>query len=172
VTRIAASVSEPARDRDALLRPNATLTRLAGDLASAAARLIDGDPRLFLTVTRRAERLSIGWWNPQPMLLALMEAPSERFAPHRSAEGALQLAGTALIAWLEGRWPPHALPAAIGVVTDGTGVAFAPERPDPEASGWFVHHAAGGGRLRPIVPFDPVGPCALLTASEPIPVLH
>ena len=146
-------------------RPNRTLTALARDVAACARPLLPDDAGLFLGLeTDAAGTLRLLWWRRDDFrLVAEISASPEGFCPEDSEEGALQEAGSALLEYLVGRWP--APPAGFGVITDGTGVAFAPDHPAPSATGWLVRHATGGTSLLAIVPLDPAGPCALLARA-------
>jgi hypothetical protein len=146
-------------------RPNRRLTALAQEVARRAEPLLPIGAGLFLGLeTDREGTLRLMWWRRDDLgLVAEISAVPEGFCPHDSEEGALQEAGAELLEYLGGRWPTP--PAGLGVITDGTGVAFAPDSPSPSAPGWLVRHATGRAPLVAIVPLDPAGPCALLAGS-------
>lgn len=106
-------------------RPNRHLTLLARETASRAAALIPNGMELHLGIARSPDgQLHIRWWTPDGATCAELRAGPQRFAPAGSAEGELQRAGLALLDYLAGRWPQDAVPGALGVVTDGEGLAF------------------------------------------------
>ena len=67
-----------------------------------------------------------------------------------------------LLGSLGDRWPPYARPPRLGVVTDGTGVAFSPNEPWPLAPEWLFRHFGHGDGLRHILPFAANGNWAAL----------
>jgi hypothetical protein len=143
-------------------RPNRRLTALAREVARCAQPLLPFGAGLFLGVeTDAAGVLRLIWWRRDDFgKVAEISAAPEAFCPEDSDEGALQEASAELLAYLAGRWP--APPRGYGVITDGTGVAFAPDHPAPSAAGWLLRQAAGEASLLAILPLDPAGPCALL----------
>ncbi|QIG79660.1 hypothetical protein [Stakelama tenebrarum] len=153
-------------------RHNRRLSVLARRVAGSAATLLAPDPRLLLGAARAGETLRLGWWSDRFELVARIDASREDFSPVGSGEGALQRSSAALIDWLAGRWPPEAAPATLGIITDGTGVAFAPERPDPFAPGWFGEMAGCRFALREIRPVAGTGPAALLTCRRTSSLIH
>lgn len=148
-----------------LPRPNRRLTELAREVARRALPLLPEGAGLFLGLQREGDDLlRLLWWRRDDFrLIAEISASPEGFCPEDSAEGAMQDAAMALLAYLVGRWP--APPAQFGVITDGAGVAFAPEHPAPAGQGWLLRHASGAGTLTAILPLDKEGPCALLCGS-------
>lgn len=143
-------------------RPNRHLTALAQNVARLARPLLPVGSGLMmgLELDSSAE-LRVIWWRSDDLsVVAEINAGPEGFCPEDTEEGALQEAGAELLHYLGGRWPnpPHVL----GVITDGTGVAFTPDHPSPSAPGWLLRHVGGANPLLAIVPLDPAGPCALL----------
>ena len=61
------------------------------------------------------------------------------------------------------RWPVGMAPKSIGLITDGTGVAVAPEDPWPLAPGWLDRRIARPGSLVALRRFDPAGNWALIS---------
>jgi len=155
-----------------LPRPNRRLTTLAAEAARCARALLPEDSGLFLGLETDARGvLRLLWWRRGDFkLVAQIAAAPEAFCPTDSDEGALQVAAAALLAYLAGRWPTP--PADYGVITDGIGVAFAPNHPAPSAEGWLLRQATGVSHLLAILPLDPNGPCALLSATRPHAVIH
>lgn len=155
----------PEAELQTLPRPNRKLTELAQEVARRAQPLLPPGAGLFLGLQQDTEdSLRLIWWHRDDFrLIAQIAASPEAFCPEDTPEGAMQDAATALLAYLAGRWP--APPAQFGVITDGVGVAFAPEQPAPASEGWLLHHASGAGSLTAILPLDREGPCALLCRS-------
>jgi len=146
-----------------LPRPNQRLSRYAAHVAACARPLIGlAGPDATIGVTSEMSRcgddlLRLTWWDGAMTQIAEVVALSSAFRPEDTSIGALQRAGDALLGYLAGRWPAEASPPALGVVTDGYGVAFSPRFPSPRAPGWLAMH--GGGLARPltIVPFPALG---------------
>ncbi len=155
-----------------LLRPNRRLTSLAAQVARCAQPLMPNGSGMFMTLELRPDgELHLLWWRARDLVqIARIAATPEAFCSEDSDEGAMQEAALALIEYLAGRWP--ATPLGLGVITDGTGIAFAPDHPLPSAPGWFVRHAAGEATLAMILALDPEGPCALLAGRPEHRTLH
>lgn len=156
------AIPSPEASVQTLARPNRKLTALAQDVVRCAQPLLPHNAGLFLGLQREAgDTLRLIWWRRDDFrLIAEIAASAEGFCPEDTAEGAMQDAATALLTYLAARWP--APPAQFGVITDGVGVAFAPEHPAPASEGWLLRHASGAGSLTAILPLDREGPCALL----------
>jgi hypothetical protein len=106
-------------------RPNRRLTLLARETASRATALIPPGTALHVGIACAPDgEIDIRWWTPEGTVCAELRAGPERFAPAGSSEGELQRAGLALLEYLAGRWPEGAVPGALGVITDGEGLAF------------------------------------------------
>ena len=154
-----------------LPRPNRRLTSLAAEAARCARPLLPEGSGLFLSLeTDATEELRLIWWRRDFRQVARIAATPEGFCPEDSYEGALQEAAAELLAYLSGRWPTT--PADYGVITDGIGVAFAPNHPSPSVEGWLLQQASGRSGLLAILPLDPTGPCALLAATDCGTLLH
>ena len=162
----------PTLESAGAFRPNRRLSSLARRVTHSASALLAADRRMLLGVLSEGDRISLGWWNPQFELVARLDASRSDFCPVGTEEGAVQRSSAVLLDWLIGRWPPGAAPARFGIVTDGVGVAFAPERPDPFPPGWFADIASGRYVLREIRPLSPTGSAALLTYQDQGIVLH
>jgi len=74
--------------------------------------------------------------------------------PFRSVVRALERAAEALLLALEPRWPSRTPPAGLGVVTDGIGVGFCADDPDPRSPGWAARQNRDRN-LTCLVPFAP-----------------
>lgn len=158
-------------DWGSLPRPNRRLTALARETARRARPLLPDD-HLFLGLEiSDTGVLRMLWWRREDLsLVAEITAAPAGFCPEDSEEGALQDAASALLIYLSGRWPSP--PAGLGVITDGVGVAFAPDHPAPSAPGWLERQASGRSQLLSIVALDPAGPCALLSGERPATRFH
>ncbi|MFT3978449.1 MAG: hypothetical protein QM688_15265 [Sphingomonas bacterium] len=154
-----------------LARPNGTLTALARELAGCARALLPDGAGLFMGVERDAHgAVRLIWWRASDLrLIAEISAAPDAFCPPDSAEGMLQDAAGPLLAYLAGRWPMP--PAALGVITDGEGVAFVPDHPALSAPRWLDRLAMGAMTLTTIIPFDALGPCGLLSPGLAAPSL-
>ncbi len=155
-----------------LPRPNRRLTALAQDVARLAQPLLPVGSDLFLGLEATADgQIHLVWWRSQDFKrVATISAAPDAFCPEDSDEGALQDAAAALLDYLAGRWPTP--PAALGVITDGAGVAFAPDHPSPSADSWLLRHATGESTLAMILDLDPAGPCGLLIGGQSTVSFH
>lgn len=84
-------------------------------------------------------RLIAGERRNQPLLNRLVEAADALFGD------------------LATRWPAYAPPPLVGLVTDGTGLAVAPDDPWPLCPGWLQRQKRGVASVVELVPFDPAG---------------
>lgn len=143
-------------------RPNYKLTELAEEMVRCAQPLLPAGGRLFLGLQQDVDgSLRMIWWRGDDFrLVAEIDASPEGFCDEDTEEGALQDAASACLTYLAGRWPSP--PRRLGVITDGTGVAFSPARPAVAEPGWLLDHAGGLATLTTILPLDGEGPCALL----------
>lgn len=155
-----------------LPRSNYKLTELAEEMVRCAQPLLPAGGRLFLGLQQEIDgSLRMIWWRGDDFrLVAEIDATPEGFCPEDSDEGALQDAASACLTYLAGRWPSP--PRRLGVITDGTGVAFSPERPAVAEPGWLLYHAGGLASLMAILPLDGEGPCALLCSQPETASLH
>ncbi|OAN57413.1 hypothetical protein A7X12_08955 [Sphingomonas sp. TDK1] len=155
-----------------LPRSNYKLTELAEELVRRARPLLPAESSLFLGLQQDVDgSLRIIWWRADDFrLVAEIDATPEGFCPEDSDEGALQDAAAACITYLSGRWPNP--PRRLGVITDGIGVAFSPDRPAVAEPGWLLDHAGGQAALMAILPLDDEGPCALLCSPPETASFH
>lgn len=155
-----------------LPRPNRRLTVLAQDVARLARPLLPAGGDMFLGLEATADgQIHLVWWRRDDFKrVATISATPEAFCQVDSDEGALQEAAAALLDYLAGRWPTP--PAALGVITDGVGVAFAPDHPSPSAGSWLLRHATGESTLAMILALDPAGPCGLLIGRQSTASFH
>ncbi|MBB5710789.1 hypothetical protein [Sphingomonas xinjiangensis] len=143
-------------------RPNRHLTAMAKAVARLARPLLPDESGLLMGLELNAsDSLRLIWWKRDDLsVVAQINAQPEGFCPADTEEGALQEAAFDLLEYLGGRWPNP--PETLGVITDGTGVAFSSDHPQPSASGWLMRHVGGAAPLLAIVPLDSQGSCALL----------
>ncbi len=155
-----------------LPRPNRTLTELAREAARCARPLLPEGAGMFMGLETNAEgELRLLWWRHRDFrLVAEISAGPDGFCAADSEEGALQDAAAALLDYLAGRWPSP--PEELGVITDGVGIAFAPDHPAPSANGWLLRIASGESTLAMILDLDETGPCALLGPQRSVKSLH
>lgn len=74
--------------------------------------------------------------------------------PFRSVVRAMERAAEALLLALEPRWPCRTPPQGLGVVTDGVGVSFCADDPDPRSPGWAARQKRDRN-LTYLLPFAP-----------------
>ncbi len=86
----------------------------------------------------------------------------QEIAPLRHARTCERLARQ-LLERMRQRWPLGMAPTSIGLITDGTGIAIAPEDPWPLAPGWLDRRIARPGSLVALRRFDPAGNWALIS---------
>jgi hypothetical protein len=92
-------------------------------------------------------------------------------ALRRSLAG-LEDAARLLLADLIRRWPANALPPAVGIFTDGSGVAFSSDHPSLLTPDWLARHQAGACPTTTLLDFHPAGAWARLMAPAPSQYLH
>lgn len=155
-----------------LPRSNYKLTELAEEIVRCAQPLLPAGGRLFLGLQLELDgSLRMIWWRGDDFrLVAEIDASPEGFCPEDSDEGAMQDAASACLNYLAGRWPSP--PRRLGLITDGTGVAFSPERPAIAEPDWLIEHAGGQAKLMAILPLDGEGPCALLCTPAETASFH
>lgn len=151
-------------------RPNRHLTAMAEAVARLAQPLLAEQPGLLMGIELDAnDSLRLIWWRGDDFSeLAQINAQPEGFCPADTEEGALQEAAFELLEYLGHRWPTP--PEALGVITDGIGIAFSPDHPQASAPGWLMRHAGGATPLLAIVPLNPCGSCALLARADTGPL--
>ncbi|MGN6374395.1 MAG: hypothetical protein ACTHMG_02455 [Sphingomonas sp.] len=146
----------------------AALSRVTEELAKAAALWLDTADAVVLAIgfDPDATEASVLSWgrNLQPRDHAMCGA--ER------VERLLIQSARLLTSRLTERWPAGVGPSRLGVVTDGTGVAFAPEDPWPMAAGWLDRRRRSRAGLVALQRFDVAGGWALLTLPRHRHPLH
>lgn len=127
-------------------RGDVDLVDLARPVADQSASLLAQGQARMLSFTKSsglpAGRATMYWddaWLPAPIsrLIDLNDPTMRRLLTRFEA------AGDRLVAQLVYRWPTYAVPPAIGVVTDGVGVAFSSDHPSPLRPDWLSLHQAG-----------------------------
>lgn len=139
---------QPAFDPTYVREPSRRLLAAARDLAEAADRLLVRHDAVLMgaIVDRRtaSRRTTLVLWDRslEPCLIP----------PLPTHEGARQSAELVLGELLL-RWPANAAPLELGVVSDGSGVAFSAEHPSPLAPEWLVRHIGCRAPIVTILPF-------------------
>jgi hypothetical protein len=133
--------------------PDGELIRLARAVAAASAMLISpGMPELVGMSAKRRGSARVGTCDARFELHACRSTPSH---PLSATLNGLRRDAAALVAMLRPRWPDYARPATLGLVSDGVGVAFSPDDPDPFAPGWVARLAGLEIALVQILPLAP-----------------
>jgi hypothetical protein len=140
----------------------------AAELAVHARPLLSASRTTLLGVTRTSAngtpRLKVSAWNASGRPVDLFCATDYPTAALRRSTTALHAAGALVIDELIRRWPTNAVPPSVGIITDGTGVAFSADHPSPLAHNWLAQQLGGGGRATTLLAFTPSSPWACLTA--------
>ncbi|WP_404367632.1 hypothetical protein AB5I39_13185 [Sphingomonas sp. MMS24-J45] len=149
-----------------------SLARIARQVAHHASPILRANQALLLTMTidtrDESAPLWIGFWDSRCTLnpLPIHESKSTK------ALAVLTAAANVLLADLIRRWPVNAVPPAVGIFTDGSGVAFSSDHPSPLSTNWLVHHQAGLCPTTTLVPFSPNGAWSRLIAPAAEPLIH
>ena len=141
--------------------PELSLAVHAHDMVELSAWLLASRrAALMIIPLHSADRdpaMPVMLWNeagaPELALSAHLADPAYTF---RSVLTALNRAADALLFALEPRWPGSTPPSGLGVVTDGFGLGFSPDDPDPRAPGW-VRRQLRDQSLTLLLPFAPGG---------------
>ncbi len=169
-------LAEPGLTEDlGLLAPVETsLTKLAIPIATHAQDLLRVSPAIFLSLTMVRGQISpvtMCWIGP-PEPVAAQSVLDVAQPDIVASLAGFQNAGRRLIAELARRWPRYAVPPAIGVVTDGSGVVFSSEHPSPLIPGWLALHQLGFCVPTVILEFSSHGAWEKLTAPIPRHRIH
>ena len=149
-----------------LPRGDAMLDRISANFCLAIRPLFTAidpavDPVLIATVCdARAGGMRLRCWDRG---LRARDLPLD---PGRRRDHGIIRTATILTELLSVRWPKSARPNRIGVLTDGTGVAVAPEDPCPNQPGWIDRRLADPRGLTALKRFAPDGGLALLQAPR------
>lgn len=155
---------------------DASLTAAAHDMAANARPLLRASDAMLLSVTTvtcpyTAAPKTVSW-NEQCLPVDMVSAIARAGNALHVALTALEDAGTQLLTDLIRRWPVNALPPIIGIVTDGSGIAFSSEHPSPLSPNWLARHLGGACPTMTLLPFAPTGAWARLTTQIASPHLH
>ena len=151
-----------------LARGDALLDRVTTNFCLAIRPLFDTGDRAFaplLVATMvdargRRDKAALRCWDAA---LCQTDLPLD---PTRRRDHDIIRTATILIELLSVRWPASAQPTRIGVLSDGTGVAIAPEDPCPTEPGWINRRLADPRGLIALKRFAPDGGLALLQAPR------
>jgi hypothetical protein len=150
------------------------LVRIAERLALHARPVLNANKAILLnaTITGRGDNavLTTSAWDAHflPAALALI-SPGD---PLGYSLAALEDAARVLLAELARRWPVNALPPALGIFTDGGGVAFSSDNPSPLSPDWLARHQSGLCPTTTLLPFAANSLWAHLVAPPASEVLH
>jgi hypothetical protein len=151
------------------------LAASARDMARLAIPLLSASHAVLLSVTvatkdGSASPATLSWDGRCPASTLLPGiAPDDVLL---STLRAFETSGRILLTELIRRWPPNALPTAIGIVTDGSGVAFSADHPAPLSHAWLTRHLTGMYPMTTLTPFSPCGIWGRLTASATSSAIH
>lgn len=62
-------------------------------------------------------------------------------------------------------WPPHWVPAQLGIMTDGSGIVFSPELPNPEEEHWSLRLLSRDVSIVELLPFIAGSPWSMLNGA-------
>lgn len=169
----AAPLPAPSSRSPILPRPEQELRCAAGALVAPAASLLVELGGTFLTVaaerTRRCTKIRVLLWGHDFRAGTEITGAAQSDPRLSKAVLALRDAGGDLARHLGRRWPANAVPATIGVVTDGAGVAIFPDHPGALSPDWLQDHLAGIAAASILVPFPAHSPWTLLSADRDQP---
>ncbi len=153
---------------------NPSLVRIATRLARHAGPLLLANQALLLSMTADTQdnraRLSTCFWDTRCTLALPRSMLRDRALQRHLA--ALETAAHLLLEDLIGRWPANAIPPALGILTDGGGVAFSSDHPSPLSPDWLAHHQAGLCPTTTLLPFNPNSAWMRLMAPTTVTGLH
>ena len=151
-----------------------SLARFAARFARHARPLLLTNNALLLTMTADTQDASAplwtGFWNTRCTLAPLPPMIDNRASQRHFA--ALEAAAAIVLADVMCRWPTNAIPPAMGIFTDGGGVAFSSDHPSPRSSDWLAHHQAGLCPTTTLLPFRPDGAWSRLIAPNVDLLVH
>jgi len=150
------------------------LVRIAERLALHARPVLNANKAILLnaTITGQGDNavLTTSAWDTD-----CLPAPLAHISPGNPlgySLAALEDAARVLLAELARRWPVNALPPALGIFTDGGGVAFSSDNPSPISPDWLARHQSGLCPTTTLLPFAANSLWAHLVAPPASEVLH
>ncbi len=150
------------------------LVRIAERLALHARPVLAANSAILLSATLTGtddrSRLTTSAWDGSCRVVDL--APISSGDPLSWSLAALEDAAVVLLAEIARRWPVNALPPALGIFTDGGGVAFSSDNPSPLSPGWLARHQSGLCPTTCLLPFAANSVWANLVAPPASEVLH
>lgn len=148
---------------DALTRAAAEpeLFRAGRAMIAPAARLLARIRAPFVTIAalRGEPSIQIFSWTDRLEPGPALDMSEAAFWPETET---LFEAGSDALRAVARRWPGYALPPAIGLVSDGTGLAVSGENPSGLTARWLLDQIEFASPASIIVPFDPQGVWSLL----------
>jgi hypothetical protein len=149
---------------DASLRTAAEpeLFRFGRAMVTPAARLLARIRAPFVTVAafRGDPSIRLVPWTDRLEPGQPLDMREAAFWPETKA---LVEAGSQALRHVARRWPDYALPDAIGLVSDGTGLAVSGENPSGLTARWLLDQIEFGSPASIVIPFDPQGIWALVS---------
>lgn len=151
-------------DEDALLRASAEPALLGAGLAMIphAARLLTriGAPLLTVATFRGDAAIRLIPWSPGLTPGTALDMSEAAFWPEVEL---LVDTGSEALRQIALRWPGYALPPAIGLITDGTGLAASGDDPSGLSADWLLDPIRSSSPPSILVPFAPTGIWSLLS---------
>ena len=131
------------------------MVRIAEGFAANAGPLLMASQSMLLTLTMTIDpngpTSTVHYWNSHGHLLPLVSTVDNAL---RHSLIAFEQSGRTLLGDLLQRWPVNARPPALGIVTDGSGVAFSSDHPSPMHADWLAMHMGGRRTTINLLPFS------------------
>lgn len=142
---------------------------LAEDIRSAAAEILEQNAACYLTISLNLDpeqapvlRLLDGQWNTLGSLQTGYDVIADWLRDELGD----------LLESLAEAWPPYALTQPLGLMCDGSGLAFSPDLPCPDDRDWAGKILTTEARLIEIVKFEKGSSWSLLSSPPRATSLH